>query len=148
MQCVAIRGFQTFAASRLSSVPLHSPSQFPLSKNIVLAQYQPMVQHSGQCARYSAMIAWLQAAIFRDPGAQTLHQHCGSPLANSQSSESRHEELKMEAMESFIKRETLSLFRKRLADPDLSDNARKLLLKLLAEEKVKEALQKEHEWKS
>ncbi len=48
----------------------------------------------------------------------------------------------MESMERFIKQENLSLFRRRLADPSLSDKARKLLLKLIAEENAKELFNK------
>ncbi len=54
----------------------------------------------------------------------------------------------MESIESFIKHEILTLFRKRLADPSLSDTARELLLRLLAEREAKEVSTKEHEWKS
>jgi hypothetical protein len=40
-------------------------------------------------------------------------------------------------MEKFIHRENLTLFRRRLADPGLTDVRRKSILRLLAEERVK-----------
>lgn len=55
----------------------------------------------------------------------------------------------MEPIESFIKRENLELFRKRLADPALSDGAREVLLKLLVKEEAKDVTTtKEHERES
>lgn len=46
-------------------------------------------------------------------------------------------DLRSEAMERFIRRENLALFRKRLAEAP-GDAARQILLKLLAEEEAKE----------
>ncbi len=51
----------------------------------------------------------------------------------------------MESMESFIKQENLCLFRRRVADPSLSDKARNLLLKLIAEENAKELFSKRND---
>ncbi len=41
-------------------------------------------------------------------------------------------------MERFIHRENLALFRKRLADPTITEDQRQMILKLLAEEEAKE----------
>jgi hypothetical protein len=54
----------------------------------------------------------------------------------------------LESIESFITLENLTLFRRRLADPDSSDRAREVLLKLLSEEEAKEVPTKEYEWKN
>jgi hypothetical protein len=51
----------------------------------------------------------------------------------------------MESMESFIKQDNLSLLRRRLANPRLSDKSRKLLLKLIAEENAKELFSKRND---
>ncbi|MBR0827248.1 hypothetical protein JQ596_17120 [Bradyrhizobium manausense] len=44
----------------------------------------------------------------------------------------------MEALKAFIRDETLSIFRRRLADPDITEERRRMLTRLLALEEARD----------